>query len=391
MTSDCPSAKALLEFASGQSPAERTRTLAAHLDGCARCQSLLDELTAARSLRQQVRRYSAASADIAPSPSEAVLIERLIRAGSSIRREGLAPATTATEDAPLRPTLPCGFGPYRLLALIGRSASGETYRAMDPRRDRPAALKLFRTGWASDDARRQQFQHEIRRAAELQHPHLAAPRETGEFGGTFFVESEFVDGVGLDRAARVHRGLALADACECVRQAALGLDYAHAEGIVHANVKPSNVLIGGEGRVRVADFGSAALRPPASAASIGSGAWSAAALDYLAPEQAASGSAGSGTDSYALGCVLFRLIAGRPPFHGRQYDAPIARLFGHLNERPPRLDSLCPDLPPEVVSLVDRLLAKEPCDRPQSAADVAQTLAPYSAGANLAALAASLG
>jgi YVTN family beta-propeller protein len=245
---------------------------------------------------------------------------------------------------------------YRIEALIGRGGMGVVYRAHDLALDRDVALKLLAPHLADDISFRERFLRESRLAASLEHPNVVPIHDAGEIDGQLYIAMRFVE--GSDLKAVLHQGpLEPPRAVRILEQVAGALDAAHARGLVHRDVKPSNVLIDGREHVYLADFGLSrylgdAATPLGPAKSLGTAA-------YVAPEQIRGEEVDGRADVYALGCLLYECLAGKPPFQ-RGSDA--ATLYAHLEEPPPTLPSLEQVLP--------KGLAKEPADRYQTCSEL---------------------
>ena len=253
-------------------------------------------------------------------------------------------------------------GRYRLTSRLAAGGMGEVWRARDLLLDRDVAVKTLRPELADDEDLRTRFRGEARSAARLSHPGIASVYDFGEAGGRAWLVLELVEGESL--AATLRRdGRLTADRTLCVvSQTATALQAAHAAGVVHRDVKPGNLLVGPDGRIKVTDFGIAAAAGSAQVTRTGQVVGTAA---YLSPEQAGGKGASEATDLYALGVVAYECLAGRRPF---DFDEPMAVLLAHLQTPPPPLPD---DVPAPVADTVLRLLAKDPADRPGSARQVA--------------------
>jgi hypothetical protein len=282
--------------------------------------------------------------------------------------------------------LPSRFGEYELLAKLGEGGMGTVYRARHRRLGRDVALKRIRPRDADPSRLAARFEREMRAVGRLDHPHVVEAQHAGEQDGQLFLVMKLLDGLDLARLVRRAGPLRPADACEAVRQAALGLQYIHEQGLVHRDLKPSNLMLTREGVVTILDLGLARLTGPGpdEPELTGKGV-TLGTMDYMAPEQQGDpASVTIAADLYGLGCVLFHLLAGRPPFahHAEALD----KLVAHRIEPPPDLRALRPELPAGMVCLVNRLLAKKPADRFAEPRDVAAALGPMAGGADLAAL-----
>ncbi|MER7007318.1 protein kinase [Dactylosporangium sp. NPDC000555] len=261
-------------------------------------------------------------------------------------------------------------GRYELRSVIGRGGMAEVWQAVDARLGRPVAVKLLHDKGSADPSLPKRFEREARTVARLSHPNIVAVHDVGVDDGTPYLVMELVQGRSL--ADELAAGpLDPRRAVRLAEQVCDALAAAHDAGVVHRDVKPANILIGGEDRVKVCDFGIArvtdraqtALTAPATV--IGTSA-------YMAPEQVLGEPADARSDLYALGCVLYAMLAGRPPFVA---DSPVQVALQQVHETPVPLAALRPGLPAQLTALVGALLAKRAADRPASAAQVRVALA----------------
>ena len=263
---------------------------------------------------------------------------------------------------------------YEIIDKLGAGGMGVVYRARDQRLDREVALKLLAPAILSDESARRRFRHEAMALSRLSHPNIATVHDFDSDGGIDFLVMEHVAGETL--AARLRRGaLPELETREIGIQIAEALDEAHERGVAHRDLKPANVIVTSKGRVKILDFGLAKLLRAGEGgdtvtASM-AGAWSGT-LPYMPPEQLEGKEAGTEGDLYALGAMLYEMIAGRRPFT----DASPARLMSAiLSERPPALVAAgSAPVSGMLQSLVHQLLEKDPARRPRSAREVATTL-----------------
>src|SRR5215471_1980778 len=239
---------------------------------------------------------------------------------------------------------------YRIEALVGRGGMGVVYRAYDGRLKRNVALKLLAPELARDERFRERFLAESELAASLDHPNVIPIYEAGEAEGVLFVAMRYVDGKDLKTLLREEGGFAPARALAIVGQVADALDVAHEHGLVHRDVKPSNVLLDPREHAYLADFG-LSRRLGEDVSALGSGL-SLGTPAYVAPEQIAGGEVQGRADQYSLGCLLVECLTGQPPFP-RGSEAAV--LFAHLEEEPPVLEGL--------EAVLRRALAKEADER----------------------------
>src|SRR4051794_36728311 len=257
------------------------------------------------------------------------------------------------------------IGPYRVEELLGRGGMGVVYRATDLRLGRQVALKLLPPELAEDERFRARFERESRLAASIDHAGIVPVYEAGEADGVTYIAMRYVDGSDLGRLLRHEGPLEPSRALDLLGQLAEALDAAHAHGLVHRDVKPSNTLIAQEGareHVYLADFGLTKTSGPDSVTASGQIAGTAA---YMAPEVIRGDQPTQSADLYALGCVLFQCLTGEVPFAGSNEAAVI---YAHLERPPPRLSDGAPHLPAALDSVTARALAKEPAERFESGA-----------------------
>ena len=249
---------------------------------------------------------------------------------------------------------------YVNVSFVAHGGMADVYRATDSALGRVVAIKVLAERYAADDDFRTRFTREALTAASLSHPNVVTIFDVGEHDGTPFIVMEHLGGGSLAdplREGRVPRDTALA----WLDQAAGALDVAHAAGIVHRDVKPSNLLLDDDGEVHVSDFGiarAAAHDPLTSTGTI------LGSSGYMAPEQARGEPSTAASDRYALGCVAFELLTGRRPFEA---ESPTAEAMLHASEPPPHASELEPTLPTAVDGVLLRALAKNPDARPRSA------------------------
>ncbi len=262
------------------------------------------------------------------------------------------------------------FGSYRILSIIGRGGMGVVYLAEDTGLDRRVALKVLAAQYTTDAAFRARFERESRLAAALDHPNVVPVYDAGEIEGVLFIAMRYVAGadlrVVLDRDGQFDASRALGISA----QLASALDAAHNLGLIHRDVKPANVLVsdsrgvdGGE-HVYLSDFG--LTKHSASKSGLTQLGQLVGTIDYIAPEQMAGGAIDGRADIYALGCVFYEMLAGKPPF---ARDSDLATMAAHLHEPPPSLTAARPDLAPAADAVIARVLAKDPGQRYPTAAE----------------------
>jgi len=261
------------------------------------------------------------------------------------------------------------LGGYVLLDRVGSGATSHVYKAKHLRTGRLVGLKVLRTDLLSADEAWDCLLREGQAGVRLSHPNLLKVHGALCEGESCFLVREFVAGIDIARLVGQHGPLPVGRACDYVRQASCGLQHAFERGLVHRDIKPSNLLLTGGGLIKVLDLGISAcrIRPRVVAA--------AGTPDYVAPERvAAPAQADVRSDVYGLGCTLYHLLAGRPPFPGGTREEKLRR---HLEDEPPTLERLRPDVSPDLGDVVRRMMAKRPADRFATPGPAGDALSPF--------------
>ncbi|MFE9689855.1 protein kinase [Micromonospora sp. NPDC005806] len=261
-------------------------------------------------------------------------------------------------------------GRYQSEELLGSGGMGEVWRGRDLRLDRPVAIKVLAAAGLKEPMAAERFDREARAAAGLAHPHIVAVYDFGTEGDDSYLIMELV--AGRTVSALIADGpLTVLQALSIAVQTCDGLAAAHAAGVVHRDVKPGNLIVTGNGTVKICDFGIARLPWAEGEKTLTEPSTKLGTSSYMSPEQALCQPVDHRTDLYGLGCTLYAMLAGRPPFVGEQLSV----LHQHVNEPPPPLRERRPDVPAELAALAVELLAKDPADRPTGAAEVRDRLA----------------
>jgi eukaryotic-like serine/threonine-protein kinase len=265
-------------------------------------------------------------------------------------------------------------GRYRLHERLGRGGFGEVWRAEDTALGRDVAVKTLLFA-RRDESGLKRFEREARALARLNHPNVVAVFDTGVDGDTGYLVMQLLSGPSLGALLGQRGPLPVDLAVEYARQAAAGLSAAHHAGLVHRDVSPANLILDSAGTVKLADFGVARLDDSSMPLTVSGTVF--ATPGYVSPEQAAGRPADARSDLYALGCVLYTLIAGEPPFTA---EHPIGVVQQHLTSPPPHIGARHAAVSAALDDLLTALLAKDPADRPASADGVAARLAALRGG-----------
>ena len=270
------------------------------------------------------------------------------------------------------------IGNYFVLDKLGAGGMGVVFKAKHRRLGRVVALKILPPSFARDRELLLRFRREVDAAARLKHPNVIAAVDADEDRGVHFLAMDYVDGRDLERLVSDRGPLPVGQALDCVIQAARGLEAAHSAGIIHRDIKPGNLMLDGSGTVRVLDLGLArfveASNPfnQATGRSLTQAGSYMGTVDYMAPEQAEDSRRVDGrADIYSLGCTLYFLLTGKPPF-----DAPnvLKALMAHQERPAPSLQAARRDVPEALEEIYQAMMAKKPRDRPSSMAEVVRRL-----------------
>ncbi len=403
-SANCFDAPTLKDYLLGKLSDEQSDVVAAHLESCLNCEATVSQLDRASDTLTSGLRLPA----MAPEPATDDALQRALDKVQSIE-----PAADNHESSKPTADRSLVLRDYRLLEPLGSGGMGTVYKAVHTRLDRLVAVKLLPARRLGDEQAVARFQREMRVIGQLSHPAIVQATDAGEVDGTHFLVMEYVEGCDLNTLAKACGPLSIADACEITRQAALGLEYAHQQGIVHRDIKPSNLMLSqsAECGARSAELSTAvtnsALRTPHSpllkildlGLALLSGEQAPVdelttvgqlmgTLDYMAPEQLEdSHLVGPRADIYALAATLFRLLTGSAPFAKDDRKTPLQKLRALATLTAPPIRERRADLPEELAAIIDRALRRDQAERFASMTEFATVLAPWCAGHDLAALA----
>jgi eukaryotic-like serine/threonine-protein kinase len=248
-------------------------------------------------------------------------------------------------------------GRYEVEELVGHGGMSSVYKARDALLERHVALKILHDQYSTDDDFVERFKREARSVAQLQHPNIVTVIDRGEEDGRQFIVFEYIDGENLKEHVVRKGRLDVREALEIALEVARGLAFAHEQGLVHRDVKPQNILLNGDGRAKVTDFGIARTVDVDGMTQTGTVLGTS---NYIAPEQASDRRVDAHSDVYALGAVLYELLAGEVPFPGESF---VVVAMKHMHEPAPSLLDVRGDVPLRVAAAVDRALEKDPEQR----------------------------
>lgn len=381
----CPGLSQLKAFVSGELCEVEIEHVSACVAECRTCQETLSDLEADTDALEIHLRDLAGHQPIPVDTEARELIQR-VQHGPKMA-DWLWRGTSGDNQSGTS-AVPTQLGLYRIHEQIGSGGMGAVYRAEHTKLSRVVALKVILPVRASDPAARQRFEREMRALGRFDHPHIVRASDAGEDQGWHFLVMEYITGQDLGALLKTRGAMPIGVACEMIRQAALGLHYAHEQGIVHRDIKPSNLMLSQSGTIKVLDLGLARLLDDDASLSISGRYQLLGTLDYIAPEQLLPGqTVDARTDVYSLGCTLYALLAGHPPFVGPEYAEPLQKITAHTQHTPTPLEHVeGVSIPQALSEIVERMLAKSPTARIQTCREVADALAPFAEPAQLATL-----
>lgn len=402
-SANCFDALTLKDYLLGKLSDEQSDVVAAHLEACLNCEATVAELDRASDTLTSGLRLPA----LAPEPATDDALQRALD-----KVQSFEPAADHHESSKPAAVHSPVLRDYRLLEPLGSGGMGTVYKAVHTRLDRLVAVKLLPARRLIDEQAVSRFQREMRVIGQLSHPAIVQATDAGEVDGTHFLVMEYVEGCDLNTLAKACGPLSVADACEIARQAAVGLEYAHQQGIVHRDIKPSNLMLSRESRVqsreqdngmqnsqlstlnsrlsiKILDLGLALLSgvqaPVDELTTVGQ---LMGTLDYMAPEQLEdSHLVGPRADIYALAATLFRLLTGSAPFAKDDRKTPLQKLRALATQAAPPIREHRADIPAELAAIIDRALSRDSTARFASMNEFTTALAPWCAGHDLATLA----
>jgi hypothetical protein len=370
-----PGSEQLSAFGLGQLDSAEAAEVERHVKACTVCCQTLWSLPDDR-LVSLLRQAFSEPPDAMPSPPAL---------------EATSVLPSATPRGPQLPPELAEHPRYRIVEVLGQGGMGTVYKAQHRLMERLVALKVIDRGLTGNPAVVERFRREVRAAAQLNHPNIVHAYDAEQAMDTHFLVMEFVEGTTLARLVEQQGPLPVAQACDYIRQAAMGLQRAFEHGMIHRDIKPHNLMRTPQGVVKILDFGLArlmsetgpALSSPgrdafsedASPASLTQTGMVMGTAEYMAPEQAEDAHAADiRADIYSLGCTLYYLLSGQAPFpEGTVLD----KLRAHRTRNPRPLSDFRKDVPPALVHVLERMMAKDPDQRYQTPAEAADALMPF--------------
>ncbi len=333
---NCPTREELSSYVQGGLPEELTEAVAEHIETCVICDATLDELE-----RQGNSLFRGLRHPVPPRPElDSPEYQRAMEAAEAAGLGGGASVTPPVAEPSLSEL--GRLGEYELLMKLGDGGMGTVYKARQVRLGKIVALKVLASERTRDPRAVARFENEMKAIGQLSHPNIVQAHDARDIEGTTVLVMEYVDGVDLAKLVQRAGPLPIADACELIRQTAVGLQYIHENHLVHRDIKPSNLMLTPQGQVKILDLGLALLGSDQTAGKeVTSNGLAMGTPDYIAPEQADdSHRVDIRADIYSLGCTLYHLLTGRAPFSGPNYKTPLNKVMGHARDTVPTVKKL---------------------------------------------------
>jgi len=306
---------------------------------------------------------------------KAALVEYMMAASGSAATQPIASVPTAVRAVgsdQLRPGATFA-GRYEVKEIVGAGGMGVVYRAFDRELQEPVAIKTLKPeAMAGGTAALERFKQEIRLARRIAHRNVVRTYDLGEQNGMYYLTMEYVEGTSLKQLIVTRGKLPVAVTLTVGKQLCRALEVAHAEGVIHRDIKPQNIVVEPSGFLKVMDFGIARLANPPQGKGLTEAGTSIGTPDYMSPEQLSGAELDPRSDLYAAGVVLFECLTGRVPFEAETTWALVAK---HLEEEPPDPRRFNADVPPALAALILKAMAKNPADRFATASDMHDALA----------------
>ena len=356
-----------------------------HLDECPACQAELETFGGAEDTFLSRLRDRSDDSELLLERECSDLVQRVAAIG---REPSFTTQQQVDRESPTADFIG-RVGPYRLLEKLGAGGMGTVFKAFHEKLKRVVALKMLPAERMQDAQAIGRFEREMEAVGKLDHPNIVRATDAGEHDGKHFLVMEYVEGVDLSGLSRRCGPLPIADACELIRQAAIGLQHAHENGLVHRDIKPSNLMLTTDGNVKILDLGLALLPEQlGEGTELTSTGQAMGTLDYMAPEQGGSShDVDIRADIYALGATLYKLLTAQAIYGGPKYKTIMDKWRALATEDAAPIQSRRPEVPDALAQVVHTMLAREVDDRYATPQEVAEALIPFCEGAEPTALA----
>lgn len=372
----CPSRERLSDYLLGRLPDGGLESISNHLETCPDCESRVVELEQLPDpLLEDLRQPAESLEEYVDEPqlAEVVQYAQKLSVAAASRVIGLSEGSC--------------LGVYRIVGKLGRGGMGTVYSAIHVPLAKQVALKVLPADRVSNSRAVSRFRREMRALGRLEHPNLVGARDAGEVDGVPYLVMDLIQGLDVSAIASALGPLPIADACELVRQAAVGMEHARQQGIVHRDIKPSNLMLTPEGTVKVLDLGLARFVNSPNTEEISQQGVAMGTLEYMAPEQLSDRRPVDSTaDVYSLGATLYRLLTGQTPYSDLRHASTVQKILAVTHSRLPSVREARPEIPAALETALEQMLEKAPAKRLPTPGAAAEALVPFVQGSDLVAL-----
>ncbi|MDA1214752.1 MAG: serine/threonine-protein kinase, partial [Planctomycetota bacterium] len=376
----------LVQYAAGTLPADQVEIVVTAIRECEVCRRKLEAVVVdddlMKSLRLPEQEFSHLSDSECRSAVESVrrMVDEILDPDSDVTHNSDETAYQSDSSSPDYDVKV--IGQYRVREILGKGGMGTVYKGIHPQLEKVVAIKLLKADLSKDQNAVARFQREMKAVGRLDHPNIVRATDAGTADGHMFLVMEYVDGVDLRSLVDMGGPLSVPDACELIRQSAVGLYHAHEHGLVHRDIKPNNIRLSRQGYAKILDLGLARAtwdEGPGGEGQLTQTSQICGTYDYMPPEQwESTHQVDHRGDIYSLGCTFYFLLTGHAPFDHPKYQGNyLSKMRAHLIEPAPAISESRQDVPAEVIAVLDKMLEKDPEHRFASAADVVYSLEPF--------------
>ena len=375
MNTLCPPKSKLKSLSHGLLSEDESGELLRHLDQCDSCQHEIQIVESGDdTLIKQIKTSAKEATGTFENEAECKIagVKALAALGAEVN------ASTANGFE-----LPQQIGDYEIVRPLGRGGMGQVYLGRHSKLERLVAIKCIATHRQFDETAQQRFAAEMKHIGSLSHPNIVQAFDARELDGTAVLVTEYIDGLDVNQIVKRQPTLHVGDACKIAIEVCAALEYVDSMGMIHRDVKPSNIMVDKNGQVKLLDLGLARLQSGDGGHELTATGQAIGTLDYVAPEQInLSKDVDCRTDIYSLGCTLYKLLTGHAPFDSESYPTALAKLNAHMNDQPTPAGGNV-EVPSKLQKLLSQMLHKSPDKRPQSYAEIKNVLKAYAAKSDL--------
>ena len=376
ITTQCPPKSKLNSLSLGLLSDDESGDLLRHLDDCNTCQLEIQSIDSKDDTLLKQIKGSAQSESTVDYESESECQRAGVKALAAIGA-GLTDSASSQFDMPEQ------IGDYEIVSKLGRGGMGQVFLGRHTKLGRSVAIKCIAKHRLFDDSANDRFAAEMKFVGGLTHPNIVQAFDARESDGMAVLVTELIDGLNVKEVVKRLGALEVGDACQVALAICKALDYVHAQGMIHRDVKPSNIMIDINGHVKLLDLGLARQQSSDGGQELTATGQAIGTVDYVAPEQIVGGrDVDHRSDIYGLGCTLYKMLTGNAPFETSDYPTTLTKLNAHANDLPRPVGDII-ELPVKLKKLLHRMLQKSPTERPQTFEEIQTVLSTFAAKSDL--------